>query len=254
MRLELCQTNILWENKTENIKRAEKIISESKADIVLFPEMSFTGFSMNTALTGERDNFTLNKMSEFSLKYKKALAFGWVKNTEDLSENHYSFIENGRLLSDYVKIHPFSYSGEDKYFKGGNSVNVFEFMDLNFSSFICYDLRFPEIFRAVSEGADIITVAANWPSKRSEHWTTLLRARAIENQCYIIGINCVGDIGGIEYKGESCVISPDGTIIKSLSDKEDSIIVEIENDVKDYREIFPVHKDKRKELYKELYL
>lgn len=251
MKIQLCQTHIIWENKKENLNNAKKLISESKCDILFFPEMSFTGFSMNTDATGENNNFTLDYMQNAALMSDKAIAFGWVCKNNEKAENHYTFIDNkGNILSDYIKIHPFSYSNEDKYFNKGSKINIFEYKGFKFSTFICYDLRFPEIFQKASLQADIITVAACWPQARREHWLTLLKARAIENVCYIAAVNCAGNIDNTQYSGDSCIISPDGKIIDILSYKEGNIICNIENDVDKYRSSFPVKNDRREDLYK----
>lgn len=253
MKIQLCQTNIIWENKELNLKKAEKIIENSQCDMLLFPEMSFTGFSNNTSVTGESDSFTVNKLKDFSLKYNKTLGFGWVYKASEKAENHYTFVSNGNVLADYAKIHPFSYGGEDEFFVGGNDLTVFEYKGFKFAPLICYDLRFPEIFQAVSKKADIITVAANWPASRSEHWKTLLKARAIENMCYIVAVNCVGAIGGLDYSGDSCVITPNGDVIDMLSGAEGSVICDINNDVADYRKKFPTKDDRKVQLYIDLY-
>ncbi len=247
MRVDICQTKIVWENKSENISNAERLIAESSADILLFPEMSFTGFSMNTELTGENDGYTLHKMNTLSKKYGKAVGFGWVFKDGEKAENHYTVTDGGEVLSDYVKIHPFSYGGENKYFKGGDKLSPFEFMGFKFLPAICYDLRFPEIFRAYE--ADIIIVPANWPEARQEHWSTLLKARAIENRCYVMGINCTGDIGDIRYGGGSALIDPDGNMLASAENKEGTMTVDLENDVTKYREKFPALGDKRRDVY-----
>lgn len=251
MKIELCQTNIIWEDKKANLSKAEKIMENSSSNIILFPEMSFTGFSMNTDITGENDSFTVNFMKNLAVRYNKAAGFGWVYKNREKAENHYTFVNSkGEVLSDYVKIHPFSFSGEDNYFKKGNYINIFKYMDFNICSFICYDLRFPEIFQIASKKADVITVAANWPEKRKEHWKTLLRARAIENMCYILAVNCVGNTGGLDYSGDSCVINPNGDVIEMLSDIEGSITAEINNDTAQYRKNFPVKKDRQEKMYK----
>lgn len=253
MKIEICQTNIIWENKQENINKAENIVKNSLSDVVLFPEMSFTGFSMNTDVTGENNCYTLNIIKNMAIKYNRAIGFGWVKKCDAKAENHYTFVDNrGMVLSDYVKIHPFSYSGEDKYFEKGTDITVFEYMGFKICNFICYDLRFPEIFQIASEKADVITVAANWPESRAEHWKTLLKARAIENLCYIVGINAAGKSGSLYYNGDSMVIAPDGTVLKDMGNKETTEVVEIINDVKKYRSDFPTKKDRQKELYKKI--
>lgn len=144
--------------------------NKKEIDLFLLPEMSFTGFSMTTDLTKENNNETINKMMSYARKYNIALGFGWVKDCGKRSENHYTIIgRNGIVLSDYIKMHPFSYVGEDKKFQTGNKVIIFKLNDFSFATFICYDLRFPEIFQIASKGADAILVPANWPQLRSEH-------------------------------------------------------------------------------------
>ncbi|WP_280634511.1 nitrilase-related carbon-nitrogen hydrolase, partial [Clostridium beijerinckii] len=116
--------------------------------------------------------------------------------------------------------------------------------------FICYDLRFPEIFQIASKEAQIITIAANWPKEREKHWITLLKARAIENQCYIIGINRVGIGNDLHYNGKSIFVSPDGDILNEISEKETLIIKELEIDmIKAVKEKFDIKKDRREDLY-----
>lgn len=253
MKIALAQTNIVWENKKKNYRNAEKFIQEAKAKecrIILLPEMSFTGFSMKTEITRERDNDTIVYMQTLAQRNHISIGFGWVKDCGEKAENHYSVVnERGEILADYVKIHPFSYSGEDKKFQGGKETVFFSLDNIRFSTFICYDLRFPEIFQAVSGRAEVIIVPANWPAARAEHWKCLLRARAIENQVYIVGINCVGDIGGVEYSGDSCIINPNGEIIQMISQKEKLLVCDIEDDVQKWRSMFPMKLDRKNELY-----
>lgn len=254
MKIALAQTNISWEEKNENMQLAIDVINSclnKNVDVVFFPEMSFTGFSMNTEVTGETDNYTMKRMSEIANKYRIAIGFGWVEKIGEKCKNRYSVIDkNGVLLSMYAKIHPFSYSGEDNFFDGGNEIATFQIEDVPFSNFICYDLRFPELFRSVADRVHAIIIPACWPAKRSEHWKVLLKARAIENQVYIFAVNCQGDIGGIYYSGDSCIINPDGKVLEMLSDKDGLIIYDFADDVEDYRSSFPVLKDRKMDLYK----
>ncbi len=216
MKIGIYQTSIEWENREKNIQKLANQLSNLKPgtiDAIFLPEMSFTGFSMNTKITGEEHEETKKQISILCKENQIAIGFGWVKNKK-MSENHYTVIgQNGEELSDYIKIHPFSYSGENQFFTCGSSVSYFSLKGVKFCSFICYDLRFPELFRIASKKADIIIVPANWPQKRNKHWEILLQARAIENQIYIVGINCVGNIGGLNYCGNSCMIAPDGEVI-----------------------------------------
>ena len=257
MKITLCQSNIKWEDKNSNYVAAKKFVEDAayqNSDLILFPEMSFTGFSMNTTITKEAYHETINQIKEYAVQYQIAIGFGWVKDCGEKSENHYTVIgKDGIIISDYAKIHPFSYSGEDKKFQGGDQIAFFELDQIMFSTFICYDLRFPEIFQAASKRANVIIVPANWPAKRSEHWKSLLKARAIENQVYIFAINCVGEVGDLQFSGDSCVINPNGDVLKELSGQEGIIEFNLLDDVEDYRNSFQVKNDRREELYCNLY-
>lgn len=250
MKIALCQMNIAWEDKQENYLKAEKFISdmsENGNELILFPEMSFTGFSMNTEATKENDEKTVYVMKSYSKRYGIAIGFGWVKDCGEKSENHYTVVnKDGEVISDYAKIHPFSYSGEDKKFQGGDKLTLFDIDGITFSNFICYDLRFPEIFQMVSGKADVIIIPANWPKARSEHWKCLLRARAIENQVYILAVNCVGSVGETIYSGDSCIINPDGIVLTQISGVEGCLAWSLHDDVQDYRNKFPIKKDRHK--------
>ena len=257
MRVALCQFAIAYEKKEENTRRAIDFMEQARsagADLVLFPEMSLTGFSMNIMFTGEKDRESVQVMCAAAERIGIAVGFGWTALTGTRGENHYTVINaQGEILSDYVKMHPFSYSGEDRYFEKGNAPAHFTLDGISFSNFICYDLRFPEIFQCVSGRAHVIIVAADWPAGRSEHWKCLLRARAIENQCYILGVNTVGNQNGLYYSGDSCVVLPDGTVAEQLSDEEGLIFYDLVDDVEKFRRGFPMKQDRRVDLYAELY-
>lgn len=252
----LAQTAIIWEDKAANYKKAGALIREAAdhgAEAVFFPEMSFTGFSMNTDITREAAQETVGYVRSLAERHSVSVGFGWVKDCGKKCENHYTVVDGkGNLLSDYAKIHPFSYSGEDAKFQGGSAVTDFGIKGIAFSSFICYDLRFPEIFQQASKKAHVLLVPANWPAGRREHWKTLLRARAIENQVYILAVNCVGNSGGIDYAGDSCVVNPDGDVCSCLSGQEGTVYCEITDDVERFRASFPTKRDRREDLYLEM--
>lgn len=272
MKIALCQFEIAFEKKEENTRRALIFIEQAKsagADLVLFPEMSLTGFSMNIGLTGEKNRESVQRMCAAAKRTGIAVGFGWTALVDvceeehraggdvalrERGENHYTVISaQGEILSDYVKMHPFSYSGEDRYFEKGDALAHFTLNGIPFAHFICYDLRFPEIFQCASRQAHIILVAADWPGSRREHWKCLLQARAIENQCYILGVNSVGCQNGQDYTGDSCVILPDGTVAAQLADEEGLIFYDLMDHVESYRHAFPVKQDRRIDLYSELY-
>ena len=257
MRVALAQTNIIWEGKNKNIKKAEEIVTRAKkeyTDMVLFPEMSFTGFSMNTVVTSEHNRETVDVISGIAKDKSIAIGCGWVESAGIKSKNHYTVIsETGDVLSDYVKIHPFSYSEEDLYFESGSKVTTFDYKGFCWSTLICYDLRFPELFQIASSMADIIVVPANWPQKRELHWNTLLCARAIENQTYVLGVNCVGNIGGIEYSGCTSAYDYEGNQLGIVVGVEDLLIIDIHLRTDVIRKEFPVKKDRKWSLYSEIY-
>ncbi len=253
MKIALYQMHITWEDKAANMAKLEAQLKEAsakRADILLLPEMSFTGFTMNTDVSGETGEETVESVKALAVQYGVTVGFGWVKDCGQKAENHYTIVDkSGVCLSDYAKLHPFSFAGEDQKFRGGERLTSFLLEEIPCSNFICYDLRFPEIFQIASKDAHVIIVPANWPAKRSSHWKTLLQARAIENQVYILAVNCVGQMDGLYYSGDSCIINPDGRVMEMLSDEEGLIIYDLKDDAEQYRKSFPVRKDRREELY-----
>lgn len=256
MRIALCQTNIIWEEKEKNFEKCIEFTNQAKkrgVEIMFFPEMSFTGFSMNVEKTKENYSYTVQKLSAIAKENNITIGFGWVEEMGRKARNKYTVINaQGNVLADYAKIHPFSYSDENKYFISGASLSKFKFDDFKIGLLICYDLRFPEIFQALSKECDAIVVAADWPEARRKHWKTLLKARAIENQVYIMGVNCVGKSGKLRYSGDSCIINPNGDVISSLTKEEGMVIGDIKNDVYKYRNDFPMRKDRKPDFYKSL--
>jgi len=261
MKIALAQTDIVWEDKIINLSIAETFIKQAsteKVDLVLFPEMSFTGFSMNVEALGEIKKETIEEIKKLALKYKINIGIGYIEKLSDNKKalNNYSLISsNGELLSNYSKIHPFSFGTENLHYMGGRSIVNTQINNVTISTFICYDLRFPEIFQIASKNADLIIIAANWPEIRKEHWITLLKARAIENQCYIVGINRVGIGDGIKYSGNSLIIDPLGNIVSSCMDNLEGLIIgDLDLSlVYSVRENFKLKLDRKESLYYELY-
>lgn len=259
MKIALGQLQLCWEDKQANFEKAEAYLqrlSKIGIDLFLLPEMSLTGFSMNTERTKETEKETVSRMRSLAERYQTAVGVGWVKDAGELCENHYSIVTPKGELMDYAKLHPFRFAGETEYFQGGNALPVCEYGDFRIGVQICYDLRFPEPFQILSGRTELIVVPANWPAARSGHWKCLLRARAIENMVYVAGINCAGEAGGLYYSGDSGIYAPDGAKLRcetlSLSEscpEEQVQIYELKNDVNRYRECFPVKEDRREELY-----
>lgn len=260
MKVGLTQMDIIWEDKKKNMEKVKKLMEQAgkqNIDLLVFPEMTLTGFTMNTNLAGEEMLFspTLRFFKEASKQYHMAMAFGFV---EDFGEEYYNklmIVSEGRIIYDYDKIHPFSYSDEGKHYIGGHEVKTTRLMNMELSGFVCYDLRFPEIFQAVSGQADMILVIANWPKERILHWETLLRARAIENQSYIIGVNRIGKGNDIEYIESSMAFDPQGERLTKPHSKSELMVVDVDPErVKQVRRKFPCKQDRQVELYETLYI
>lgn len=263
MRIGLAQMDIFWENEIENEKKSEeffKSAKENQVDILVFPEMTLTGFSMNVEKNTENWRGQMDFFREMTRKYEMAAVFGYSRKIEEeelrkhpdwkLYHNKLAFMENGEIKLDYTKIHPFTYGQEGQYFQGGETISKAEWNQTNFGAFICYDLRFPEIFQISSGTSEVIFVIANWPEKRIAHWDCLLQARAIENQCYIVGVNRTGEGGGLRYNGHSAIYSATGERITRICEEEALLIGDIDpREVRRAREDFPVKDDRRETLY-----
>lgn len=254
----ICQTDIEFENKEHNLVLAEKYVSDCQAkgaSLVLFPEMCVTGFTMNPEkVYEEQKGRTYEVFASYASRYQVKIGYGYVSRKEEGFYNTYVIIdEAGRILCNYDKIHPFSYAGEDEHYQKGNGLFFVQIDGITVCPLICYDLRFSELFTKASVRADLITVAANFGGPRDEHWQTLLKARAIDTQCFIAGINRVGRDPATYYVGHSMVISPRGKVVEMLNDESGVIVVDINKQDKEvYKKEFPVYKDRRPEIYENL--
>ncbi len=254
MKIALIQLNIKWEAKEANIQMADyfaKKAASENCDIIVFPEMFNSGFSMNIrAIAEDLNGETSSALSLMARKYSINIIAGLaVINSGDEKARNMAvaFDRKGNLSALYAKIHPFSFASEDRYYMAGDRDLIFQVEGVPVSVFICYDLRFPEVFRGIAKDVQAIFVIANWPSSRVEHWETLLKARAIENQCFIIGVNRTGiDGNGIHYCGASHIFGPSGNDMLSGSEDEEFLIGEINpDDVIEVRSKFPFLKDMR---------
>ena len=260
MKLALVSLNQVWEDKKANqIKCQDYIEQASKlnCELIIFPEMTLTGFSMNTQLIKENpdQSSTFEFFSQQAKQNRISVAFGVVSEKGDKATNNLDIIDQtGKLLSSYAKIHPFSFSGENNYYYGGDELVTCQIADATIGLTICYDLRFPEIFQALSENCNIILTIANWPERRIKHWNTLLEARAIENQTFTIGVNRTGTDGNNHSYGKSTMIfDPIGQKIDPTYIFHDMDIYVLNlNDVISARNSFPLKQDRKTEFYKSI--
>jgi predicted amidohydrolase len=260
MKVALISLNQIWEDKDANKSLITNLlgkINNSGVDLVVFPEMTLTGFTMNSTKHAEEpfSSESIDFFKKCALEYNCAVVIGIIQKESKLPSNRMIFIDkSGCLVSSYAKIHPFSLAGELESFSKGNLLVKTYFKGINIGSTICFDLRFPELYQALSKDCDVIINIANWPAKRHVHWDTLLRARAIENQVVMIGVNRIGvDGNGIEYKKSTAVFGADGMAIMGVSVSESIDIFEFdENEVSNIRKSFPFKKDRQIEFYKEI--
>lgn len=267
MRIGLAQMDIIWENVQKNKEKAEKFFikaAENQVELLIFPEMSLTGFSMNVEKTTKNWKDQVVFFQEMSEKYSMAAIFGYAKPIAEQElqihtdwkkyHNVLLMVDHGKIQMEYIKMHPFTYGQEGEYFQGGERIVCTRWKDTVLGGFICYDLRFPEIFQISSKQSEIIVVIANWPQSRSDQWDALLKARAIENQCFVAGVNRVGEGDGMIYRGHSAIYSPLGERITHLCEEESLLIGDVSvEQARHFRQNFPVKKDRREELYQEEY-
>ena len=252
----IVQTQLAWENKAENLRLlSDKINSISeKTEIVILPEMFSTGFSMNPeALAESMDGTTVEWMKK-TAEQKKIILTGSVIVKEDHSAGpqYYNrliwMLPNGQY-GYYDKRHLFAYAGEDEKYSPGNKRLIASVKGWKINLLVCYDLRFPVWARqSGGEGVsefDLLIYVANWPDRRKHAWKTLLQARAIENQCYVAGVNRIGKDGNdIAYTGDSMIVDPLGEVLYQGPDKEEVFTYTLQKEkVNEVRTKFPFWKD-----------
>ena len=259
MKIALVSLNQSWEDKESNWSLCEKYIEAAVAEnveLIIFPEMTLTGFSEDVKKNGEDrlSSQTIKRFSKAASKNNIAIIFGMVLRNEDKYFNGCVFISSdGNIIGEYSKIHPFTFAGEDKYISTGDRLEIVQYKGVNIGLSVCYDLRFPEVYSTMAQSSDLIINIANWPNKRSDHWMALLKARAIENQIFVIGVNRTGKDGnGLEYLESSYIYNADGKLLSSNS-LGNMHIYEVDKKWQEcYRDSFNTINDRKKELYKRL--
>lgn len=231
----LIQSDISWENKSENIKRFTEKINEVKTaiDIFILPEMFSTGFTMNPEHLAETmDEKTVLWMKKMAAKKNAAIAGSIIIFEENKYFNRFLFVHPSGEIDSYDKKHVFTLAGEDMKFTNGKNKQIINYKDWKICPMICYDVRFPAWARN-QENYDLLIYVANWPQPRIEAWSCLLQARAIENMSYCVGVNRIGvDENGHIYTGNSTVIDCLGKHqTKEAINKEMTIIVQLDKNL-----------------------
>lgn len=225
----LCQFAPLWQNPQSSCQLlAEQIADIPSTDLLILPEMFASGFSMQPELFSKLFSVS-DFLQNFAKQRQQNIIAGVVEERDGYFENNALALQkNGEILGRYTKQRCFTYAGEGQVYQSGQHSAMVDIGGIKAALFICYDLRFPELFRAVAQQVEVMVVIANWPQSRQTHWQALLIARAIENQCFIIGANRTGEDGNdLHYVGGSMVVDPNGEVLLQM---EDELFAEIEID------------------------
>ncbi len=257
LKITLVQTSLSWEDPQANLSHLDELISgirKNSTHLIMLPEMFTTGFTMNAAkvahtMKGKEVSWMLNLA-----KQKNAVVCGsLVITAQGKYYNRLLWVQPDGKLQQYDKRHLFRMADEHKTFTPGKKKLMVTLQGWNICPLVCYDLRFPVWSRSKGD-VDLMLFVANWPERRSYPWKQLLIARAIENQCFMFGVNRIGiDGNGLRYQKSSIAITPDGDLIEPVIPGHELDIYEIEPaDAATYRSSFPTLRDKRYELYSEL--
>ncbi len=246
--LTLVQSELVWEQRKVNLDRFEERLGSlaGKTDLVILPEMFSTGFTMNAGPLAEAmQGPTLGWMQALARRLGAAVTGSAIIRADGHLFNRLLWVEPGGRIHTYDKKHLFRMSGEHKIYTAGREPLTATIKGWRVRPFICYDLRFPVWCRNRGRSYDLALFVANWPSARAGHWRTLLQARAIENQCYVVGVNRVGTDGnGLSYRGDSSVIDPQGAVRYHCAEREDVFTTTLpREDLEAYREAFPAWMD-----------
>lgn len=252
MRIAAIQSDITWESPAANYAALRPWIAAAAAAgarLVVLPEMFACGFSMATERVQEPEHGP-----SATFLAEQAAAHGlWICGSVPELPAGASKPYNTLILAGpagqqhrYRKIHPFSFAREHEHYTAGTTHVTVDVEGLRCTLFVCYDLRFADEFWATAHSTDAYLVVANWPERRRLHWTTLLHARAIENQAYVVGVNRVGHGSGLDYSGDSRIIDPWGETLASAAGAPTMLLADLRPElVRDAREKFPVLKDRR---------
>ncbi len=244
--ISLIQLHQIWHDAEANLTTAQSEIAKIlEADIVVLPEMWASGFTMYAHKNYQHTAEALRLMKEWSVDLDACVIASLITKVEDQYYNRLYAIVGGEIITTYDKKHLFRHSGEDRFFEPGDKKSIITYKGWKLNLNICYDLRFPVWCRNL-EDFDIQLFTANWPDKRISAWDTLLRARAIENQCYVLGTNCYGnDVWGNSYAGHTAIVDYNGAVVSSLSDTSGIVSATINKEaLMQFRESLPFLRDR----------
>lgn len=257
-KIALLQFAVCYGKPEENEQKVEALFKQAVdqgSHLVMLPEMWTTGYDLaRLEQTADENGRRVKKMiGSLARRHNTAVIAGSVpvKRETGVTNTMFVFDEKGRLLLEYDKVHLFRLMNEDQFLVPGEKKGLFSLFGSPCAGLICYDIRFPEWVRAhVLAGARLLFVAAEWPLERLDHWKTLLRARAIENQCYVVAANGTGSDPRHDFAGHSLVVDPWGEITASAGREETVVMAEVDPEkVQKIRMKIPVFSDRQPEMY-----
>jgi len=234
------------------VRNALQRVADKGANLAVLPEMWSTGFAYRNLNELALSTSTIvDELLAISQKLNLVIIGSMPEPAGDKVFNTIYMVDNGRLAGIYRKIHLFSLLNEDKAFKGGDKWLLADTSIGKIGVIICYDIRFPELSRRLAlEGAQVICIPAQWPKPRQEHWHTLVRARAMENQLFVIACNACGLIGKLDFFGMSMIINPKGDIMVEAGEEECELIARLDmQEIEEWRAQIPCFNDRKPELY-----
>jgi omega-amidase len=234
------------------VREALPRVAGQGANLAVLPEMWSSGFAYkNLNDLALRTQGIVDELLELSARHKLVIVGSMPEPNGHTVFNTVYVVDNGTLAGVYRKIHLFSLLGEDRAFSGGDSWLLAETSIGKIGVIVCYDLRFPELSRRLAiEGAQVICVPAQWPKPRQEHWRTLLRARAIENQLFVVACNACGTIGKLDFFGMSMIIDPKGELLAEAGESEVEIVAPLDmQTMNDWRAQIPCFNDRKPGCY-----
>jgi len=251
------QLEIAWEDPSENFVRAASLASragDAGARLLVLPEMFATGFSMRAEAMAEHAPAIRDFLSQTANRLGVWVLGGYAEPGAQKPANACSlFAPDGGERLHYHKIHPFTLAHEPDHYEAGETLETAEVEGIRVTPLICYDLRFPEPFRAAAAATDLFAVPANWPERRAHAWRTLLAARAIDCQCWVLGVNRVGEAEGYPHRGDSSLLDPWGKVVATLADEPGIVVGEVDAEVvRTAREHFSFLADRRPDVYRRL--
>jgi predicted amidohydrolase len=251
VRVAAVQHDIVWEDPKANFERLAPMIegaAHAGARLVVLTEMYATGFSMDADRIAEPVGGPSTQFLVDQALAHDVWVCGSVPERVDGAAkpcNQLALAAPDGTVHRYAKVHPFSYGREHEHYAAGERYTTVDVEGARVTPLVCYDLRFAYAFWDAAPRTDAYVVVANWPASRREHWQVLLRARAIENQAYVVGVNRVGHGGKLDYVGDSCIVDPLGTVLATADTIETTLIADVDTEaVRTTREKFPFLADR----------